>query len=49
MRSSIFRMARFRLIGEANHVKSSPTASIQTIYNAGTTGWNFVLQTQLYF
>jgi hypothetical protein len=42
-------MARFRLIGEANHVESSPTGSIQTIYNAGMTGWNFVLQTQLYF
>jgi hypothetical protein len=39
----------FRLIGEANHVDQSPTASIQTIYNAGMTGWNFVLQTQLYF
>ena len=37
----------FRLIGEANHVDSSPTASIQTIYNAGMNGWNFVLQTQL--
>ena len=39
----------FRLIGEANYVNNSPTASIQTIYNAGMTGWNFVLQTQLYF
>jgi len=39
----------FRLIGEANHVESSPTNSIQTIYNSGMTGWNFVLQTQLYF
>jgi hypothetical protein len=39
----------FRLIGEANHVDQSPTASIQTIYNAGMTGWNYVLQTQLYF
>ena len=39
----------FRLIGEANYVDKSPTASIQTIYNAGMTGWNFVLQTQLYF
>ncbi len=39
----------FRLIGEANYVERSPTASIQTIYNAGMTGWNFVLQTQLYF
>jgi hypothetical protein len=39
----------FRLIGEANYVQDSPTASIQTIYNAGMTGWNFVLQTQLYF
>ncbi|MFL5240878.1 MAG: hypothetical protein ACJ8FY_02105 [Gemmataceae bacterium] len=39
----------FRLTGEANHVESSPTNSIQTIYNSGMTGWNFVLQTQLYF
>jgi hypothetical protein len=39
----------FRLIGEANYVNKSPTASIQTIYNAGMVGWNFVLQTQLYF
>ena len=39
----------FRLIGEANRVEGSPTASIQTIYNAGMTGWNYVLQTQLYF
>ena len=38
----------FRLIGEANHVEKSPTASIQTIYKAGMTGWNYVLQTQLY-
>jgi hypothetical protein len=30
-------------------VESSPTNSIQTIYNSGMTGWNFVLQTQLYF
>ena len=39
----------FRLIGEANYVVDSPTASIQTIYDAGMTGWNYVLQTQLYF
>lgn len=39
----------FRVIGEVNHVNSSPTASIQTTYNAGMSGWNFVLQTQLYF
>jgi hypothetical protein len=39
----------FRLIGEANYVNKSPTASVQTIYNAGMVGWNFVLQTQLYF
>ena len=39
----------FRLMGEVDRVEHSPTASIQTIYNAGMTGWNFVLQTQLYF
>jgi hypothetical protein len=39
----------FRLIGEVNKVNHSPTASIQTIYNAGMSGWTFVLQTQLYF
>jgi hypothetical protein len=39
----------FRLTGEANHVESSPTNSIQTIYNSGMNGWNLVLQTQLYF
>jgi hypothetical protein len=39
----------FRLIGEANHVESSPTNSVQTLYNSGMTGWNLVLQTQLYF
>ncbi len=39
----------FRLIGEANYVVDSPTASIQTVYDAGMTGWNYVLQTQLYF
>ena len=39
----------FRVIGEANRVNSSPTSSIQTTYQAGMTGWNYVLQTQLYF
>jgi len=39
----------FRLIGEANRVHDSPTSSIQTIYNAGMDGWNFVVQTGLYF
>jgi hypothetical protein len=39
----------FRIISELNKVEASPTASIQTIYNAGMDGWNFVLQTQLYF
>ncbi|HVJ83024.1 MAG TPA: hypothetical protein VNC50_18290, partial [Planctomycetia bacterium] len=39
----------FRLIGEVNKVDSSPTASVQTIYQAGMTGWNFTLQTQIYF
>jgi hypothetical protein len=39
----------FRVIGEVNRVENSPTNSIQTIYNAGMSGWNFVLQTQLYF
>jgi hypothetical protein len=39
----------FRLIGEANRVHDSPTSSIQTIYNAGMDGWNFVMQTGLYF
>jgi hypothetical protein len=39
----------FRLTGEANYVDKSPTNSVQTIYNSGMTGWNFVLQTQLYF
>jgi hypothetical protein len=39
----------FRLIGEANRVDDSPTSSIQTIYNAGMDGWNYVLQTGLYF
>ena len=28
-------------------MNNSPTASIQTIYNAGMDGWNFVLQTQI--
>ncbi len=39
----------FRLITELNKMEASPTSSIQTIYNAGMTGWNFALQTQLYF
>lgn len=39
----------FRLITELNKVEDSPTSSIQTIYNAGMNGWNFVIQTQLYF
>ncbi len=39
----------FRIITELNRVLDSPTASIQTIYNAGMDGWNFVIQTQLYF
>ena len=39
----------FRIITELNKVEDSPTASIQTIYNAGMNGWNFVIQTQLYF
>lgn len=39
----------FRLISEVNKVENSPTSSIQTIYNAGMSGWNVVLQTQLYF
>jgi hypothetical protein len=44
-----FQNRGFRLIGEANRVEDSPTASIQTIYNAGMNGWNYCLQTQLYF
>jgi hypothetical protein len=44
-----FKNRGFRLIGEANRVDKSPTASIQTIYQSGMSGWNFTLQTQLYF
>ena len=44
-----FHYRGFRLIGEANRVHDSPTGSIQTIYNAGMDGWNFVTQTGLYF
>jgi hypothetical protein len=44
-----WRNRGFRLITELNRVIDSPTASIQTIYNSGMNGWNFVLQTQLYF
>lgn len=39
----------FRLIAEANRVQNSPVGSVITPYTAGMSGWNLVLQTQLYF
>jgi hypothetical protein len=44
-----FHNRGFRIITELDYVDKSPTSSIQTIYNAGMTGWNFTVQTQLYF
>jgi hypothetical protein len=39
----------FRVIAEASRVNNSPVGSIITPYTAGMSGWNFVLQTQLFF
>jgi hypothetical protein len=39
----------FRVIAEAGRVQNSPVGSVITPYQAGQNGWNFTLQTQLFF